>query len=105
MREGGTGRRFQVRKYLDGGVPLECRDKERCQYCFIEPFCNTADRVIERQNRASWEVWWVGADDEAQWAPQAALTLDQLPFGCRYRGFEVDDLSAPERLPVRPETG
>ena len=46
-----NGRRFQVRRYLDEGVPLECRDKERCQYCFIEPFCNTADRVIERQNQ------------------------------------------------------
>ena len=46
-----NGRRFQVRRYLDEGVPLECREKERCQYCFIEPFCNTADRVIERQNQ------------------------------------------------------
>ena len=50
-----NGRRFQVRRYLDEGVPLECREKERCQYCFIEPFCNTADRVIERQNTNSWE--------------------------------------------------
>ena len=100
-----NGRRFQVRRYLDEGTPLECRDKERCQYCFIEPFCNTADRVIERQNRASWEVWWIGAADETQWAPQAALTLDELPFGCRSLGFEVDDLSALERLPVRPELG
>ena len=62
-----NGRRFQVRRYLDEGVPLECREKERCQYCFIEPFCNTADRVIERQNRAGWDVWWVGAADETEW--------------------------------------
>ena len=51
-----NGRRFQVRRYLDEAVPLECRDKERCQYCFIEPFCNTADRVVGRQNRNEWEV-------------------------------------------------
>src|SRR5215470_5225182 len=25
-----NGRRFQVRKYIDEGVPLECRQKERC---------------------------------------------------------------------------
>jgi molybdenum cofactor biosynthesis enzyme MoaA len=100
-----NGRRFQVRRYLDEGTPLECRDKERCQYCFIEPFCNTADRVIERQNRASWEVWWIGAADETQWAEHAALTRDDLPFGCQSLGFEVDDLSALERLPVHPEVG
>lgn len=94
-----NGRRFQVRRYLDEGTPLECRDKERCQYCFIEPFCNTADRVIERQNQASWDVWWVGAADAAGW-PHADTTADGLPFGCRSIGVEVDDLSALENLRV-----
>ena len=56
-----NGRRFQVRRYLDEGTPLECRQQERCVHCFIEPFCTTADRVIERQNQASWDVWWIGA--------------------------------------------
>jgi len=92
-----NGRRFQVRRYLDEGTPLECREKERCQYCFIEPFCNTADRVISRQNHAAWEVWWLGAAAEAQWPPAA---LEELPFGCRSIGIEVDDLTALESLPV-----
>ncbi len=100
-----NGRRFQVRRYLDEGVPLECRDKERCQYCFIEPFCNTADRVIERQNTASWDVWWVGEADEAQWSTYANLTPKDLPFGAAYLGFEVDDLTALERLPVNEQIG
>ncbi len=100
-----NGRRFQVRRYLDEGVPLECREKERCQYCFIEPFCNTADRVIERQNRASWEVWWIGEPGEAQRAEIAALTPEQLPFGCGYVGVEVDDLADLEGLAVSPEIG
>lgn len=99
-----NGRRFQVRRYLDEGTPLECREKERCQYCFIEPFCNTADRVIERQNQASWDVWWLGAADEAQW-PHADLSVEELPFGCRHIGIEVDDLPALESLPVDPEIG
>ncbi len=100
-----NGRRFQVRRYLDEGVPLECRDKERCQYCFIEPFCNTADRVVERQNTASWDVWWVGQADEAQWSTYAGLTPKDLPFGAAYLGFEVDDLTALERLPVNEQIG
>ncbi len=99
-----NGRRFQVRRYLDEGTPLECREKERCQYCFIEPFCNTADRVIERQNEAQWDVWWLGAADEATW-PHAELTTDDLPFGCRYIGIEVDDLSGLERLSVDAAIG
>jgi molybdenum cofactor biosynthesis enzyme MoaA len=100
-----NGRRFQVRRYLDEGVALECRDKERCEYCFIEPFCNTADRVIERQNRSTWEIWWIGRAREGEWAPHAALTPSDLPFGCRYLGFEVDDLADLEHLPVHPEIG
>ena len=100
-----NGRRFQVRRYLDEGTPLECRDKERCQYCFIEPFCNTADRVIERQNQASWEVWSIGAADEAEWEPYAALTPADLPFGAAYLGVEVDDLADLERLPVHDMIG
>jgi pyruvate-formate lyase-activating enzyme len=100
-----NGRRFQVRRYLDEGTPLECRDKERCQYCFIEPFCNTADRVIERQNRATWEVWWLGAADENQPEPYADLTVGSLPYGCSSIGIEVDDLSALDCLPVDEEIG
>jgi len=100
-----NGRRFQVRRYLDEGKPLECREKERCQYCFIEPFCNTADRVIEHQNRSTWDVWWLGATDEAEWKAYADLTPDALPFGCHSVGIEVDDLSTLERLSIRPDVG
>jgi molybdenum cofactor biosynthesis enzyme MoaA len=100
-----NGRRFQVRRYLDEGVPLECRQKERCEHCFIEPFCNSADRVIERQNKATWEVWWIGKANRDEWSAQAALTLNDLPFGCRYLGVEVDDLADLEHLPVDPKIG
>lgn len=100
-----NGRRFQVRRYLDEGTPLECREKERCQYCFIEPFCNSADRVIERQNTNSWDVWSIGAADESDWGQQAALTREDLPYGSRYLGFEVDDLTELEQLPVAADVG
>ncbi len=100
-----NGRRFQVRRYLDEGVPLECRQKERCEHCFIEPFCNSADRVIERQNKATWEVWWIGKANPDEWSAHAALTLNDLPFGCRYLGVEVDDLVDLETLPVNSDVG
>lgn len=100
-----NGRRFQVRRYIDEGVPLECREKERCEYCFIEPFCNTADRVIERQNTADWEVWWIGAADESKWSSLAARMPGDLPYGSSYLGFEVAELADLERLPLHEGIG
>jgi molybdenum cofactor biosynthesis enzyme MoaA len=94
-----NGRRFQVRKYLDEGTPLECRQKERCEHCFIEPFCTTADRVIERQNKASWNIWWIGAVNGTM--PSAS----DLPFGCRSVGLEVEDLPDVEQLGIPADIG
>ncbi len=96
-----NGRRFQVRRYLDEGTPLECRQQERCRHCFIEPFCTTADRVIERQHQAGWDVWWIGAVAGPADVPAAS----SLPFGCRTIGVEVDDLADLESLGVPPDAG
>ena len=94
-----NGRRFQVRRYLDEGTPLECRQQERCVHCFIEPFCTTADRVIERQNQSSWNVWWIGT------ATADTPIPSELPFGCRFLGVEVGDLAELDALDVAPELG
>lgn len=94
-----NGRRFQVRKYLDEGTPLECRQKERCEHCFIEPFCTTADRVIERQNEASWDIWWMGAKNGT------TPSVGDLPFGCHSIGLEVEDVADVEQLGVDPDIG
>ncbi|MCC6848748.1 MAG: radical SAM protein [Deltaproteobacteria bacterium] len=96
-----NGRRFQVRRYLDEGTPLECRQRERCVHCFIEPFCTTADRVIARQNDASWNVWWIGAADRTERLPSAR----ELPFGCGAVGVDVDDLPDVEVLDVPSDVG
>lgn len=65
------GRRFQVRRYLDAGTALDCRQPERCVHCFIEPFCTSTDRTLDRIATAGWEVWF--GDGE-------------LPFGATRRG-------------------
>ena len=46
------GRRFQVRRYLDVGQGLDCRQPERCVHCFIEPFCTSTDRTLDRIHAA-----------------------------------------------------
>ena len=53
-----NGRRFQVRRYLDEGKPLDCREPDRCQHCVIEPFCNTMDNVVEAQRQETWSTFW-----------------------------------------------
>lgn len=83
-----NGRRFHVRKYLDTGEPLNCRQPERCVHCFIEPYCTTMERSIERQNEETWEVWDVESDKRALKAvPQP------LPYGIRRVGVTLDSLS------------
>lgn len=74
-----NGRRFHVRQYLDTGKPLECRQPERCVHCFIEPFCTTMDRTIERQNSSSYEVW---ASEDLS---------DALPYGTTVRRLRRQD--------------
>jgi MoaA/NifB/PqqE/SkfB family radical SAM enzyme len=39
------GRRQQLRRYLDEGTPLDCREPDRCAACFLEPLCTSADRL------------------------------------------------------------
>ena len=90
-----NGRRFQVRRYLDMGEPLDCREPERCQHCFIASFCNTMDNVLEAQNLQKVDVWSI---DNVQNIPE------QLPFGASYLGLQIDDWqewpSFSERYPL-----
>ena len=65
------GRQFHVRRYIDAGTPLECREPDRCTHCFIEPFCTTMERSIEAQNEQTVDVWHVGREP---WS-------GPLPFG------------------------
>jgi len=85
-----NGRRFQVRRYLDEGAPLDCRDPERCPHCFIEPFCTTTDRVVAKQHERSWEVFWLGED---------GYDGQPLPYGCTFVGLKLASLDEAPELP------
>lgn len=79
------GRRFQVRQYIDHGNPLDCREKERCVHCFIAPFCNTMDSIIEKQHQETFETFVVSNPD--------SLPKKQLPFGCTRLAVDIEKLS------------
>ncbi len=54
------GRRVQFRRYLDEGTPIDCRDKERCPHCFIEPFCTALDTHVRAHREGKIDVIDVG---------------------------------------------
>ncbi len=83
-----NGRRFHVRKYIDMGEPLNCRQPERCVHCFIEPYCTTMERAITRQNEETWEVWDLGEDKRALRA-----VPDPLPYGIDKVGVTLDSIA------------
>jgi len=92
-----NGRRFQVRRYVDEGKTLDCRQPERCKHCFIESFCTTMERTIDRQNEAGFDVWWADA------VPTQPEDLPpELPFGSKRIGMNIQgfadlaDLYLPE---------
>jgi MoaA/NifB/PqqE/SkfB family radical SAM enzyme len=85
-----NGRRFMVQNYLDTGKKLDCRDKERCVHCFIEPFCTTMDRTVEAQREGGFDVWDLGDD------AGAAVPLEQgrAPYGITRVGLRLPRLEA-----------
>lgn len=87
-----NGRRFQVRRYLDGGAPLDCRQPERCVHCFIEPFCTSADRVIEALRERRVDVFDLGRPN----ADMLALLRDGdgWSHGARAIAVHVDAVDA-----------
>lgn len=103
-----NGRRFQVRRYLDGGAPLDCRQPERCVHCFIEPFCTSADRVIEATREQRVDLLDLGVEPSAaDWdlvrdggalvygAGGVALRLPEVPTSLPWEGrtlLRVDSL-------------
>ena len=83
-----NGRRFQVRKYLDEGVPLECRQKERCVALLHRAVLHhgrSRDRAPEPGELGR-------LVDRRQPNGQRMPSASELPFGCRSIGLEVDDL-------------
>jgi len=83
-----NGRRYQVRRYLDHGLALDCREPERCKHCFIEPFCDTMDSVVETLNTRAVDVW---AD---------TVVPESVPFGATRLGWSCDTW---DQLPTLPD--
>jgi MoaA/NifB/PqqE/SkfB family radical SAM enzyme len=63
------GRKEEYARLLDEGVNLDCRDRHRCQYCYLERLCDTLDHVRETVARHDFRVVRVDTEWEAQQGP------------------------------------
>ncbi len=75
-----NGRRYQVRRYLDGGAALDCRDADRCRHCFIAPFCDSMDDAISGLRERAVRVIDVGRD--LDWLPRLSGPDGWAMGGC-----------------------
>lgn len=100
-----NGRRFQVRRYLDGGPELDCRQPERCVHCFIEPFCTSTDRVVASLRERAVDVLDLGSEPSAELI-ELALDGEGLAYGARRAAVGVSDpaglaaLGLPKSVPI-----
>lgn len=63
------GRKEEFAGLLETGVDLDCRDPERCRYCYLEPLCDTLYDVREQVETASFERARVDTEWEAAQGP------------------------------------
>jgi len=50
------GRKEEYTRWLDEGVPLSCRDPDRCRHCYISRLCDHLDGVRDRTVRNLFDV-------------------------------------------------
>jgi len=50
------GRREEFKKLMDYGEALDCRQPERCHYCYLEPLCDTLEEVRSTLSSADFEA-------------------------------------------------
>src|SRR5262245_42030302 len=70
------GRREEFDRYLALGKKLDCREPDRCHYCYLQNLCDTLDTVIETRKEDEVEV--------LRFAGHAPLT-GKLPKAARVR--------------------
>lgn len=63
------GRKEEFARLLDEGTALDCRDPNRCRYCYLEKLCDTLDEVRDTAATARFEVLRVDTAWEAQQGP------------------------------------
>jgi MoaA/NifB/PqqE/SkfB family radical SAM enzyme len=59
------GRKEEYAQLLDQGVPLDCREPDRCRHCYLEPLCDRLDEVRDLVATGNFEIVRVDTGAEA----------------------------------------
>lgn len=60
------GRKEEFARLLDGGEWLDCREPQRCRYCYLQRLCDTLEGVLDRVDGASFDVLRVDTEWEGK---------------------------------------
>lgn len=63
------GRKEEYAQLLERGMPLDCREPDRCRHCYIEPLCDRLDEVRDDVARSRFDVLRVDPRAEASQPP------------------------------------
>jgi molybdenum cofactor biosynthesis enzyme MoaA len=63
------GRKEEYARLLDEGVWLDCREPERCKYCYLEKLCDTLDGELGREASLGFDLVRVDTEWESQQPP------------------------------------
>jgi hypothetical protein len=69
LRDEVRGRKEEYERLLSRGEPLDCREPERCRYCYLERLCDTLDDVRETVHEERFEAVRVDAGWESKQGP------------------------------------
>jgi molybdenum cofactor biosynthesis enzyme MoaA len=63
------GRKEEFARLLEDGVPIDCREPERCRYCYLQRLCDTLEGVIGTVESRRFDVVRVDTEWEAKQPP------------------------------------
>ncbi len=94
------GRKEDYGRYLDQGVLLDCREPERCRYCYLEHLCDTLDEVLDTAREPRFEVVRVDTAFEAALPPVFGGDPASLKHRAEAGAAQGGDGSEKRRLPL-----
>jgi len=83
------GRKEEYARWIAESEPLDCREPQRCRYCYLEKLCDTLEQTMRLADARAFEIVRIDAHVDGQ-VPK--------PFG-------GDPATARKRLPMAREAG
>jgi MoaA/NifB/PqqE/SkfB family radical SAM enzyme len=100
------GRKEEFGRLLDGGEWLDCRDPQRCRYCYLQRLCDTLEGVLDTVDNASFSVLRVDTEWESKqpavFGGDPATRRKKRPAGVAPQASEQPLIKGRRSLPVIP---